>query len=228
MAAPAAPLQGSVIIGITGGIGAGKSSAAKHLVKSLDALLLDADAIVGELLQAPQILADIEVALESTVTTGAGSVDRAMLSALIFHDDKARAKVERILHPAVRQRIWQALADYELEKPGGVAILDIPLLREAGLDHVCDRVLHVAVLGAERCRRACSRHGWTEAQWQSREDAQMPVDRKEALADAIVHNDAGPAALLTQVHVVAESFRCLAPRPLSERWPSWDNIPTST
>jgi dephospho-CoA kinase len=227
MTAPAAPPKGSVIIGITGGIGAGKSSAAKPLVEALDALLLDADAIVGDLLQVPQTLADIEVALGSAVTTGAGCVDRGLLSALIFHDDEARAKVEKILHPAVRQRIWQSLADFEIDKPGGVAILDIPLLREAGLDRICDKVVHVAVLGAERCRRACSRHGWTEAQWQSREDAQMPVDRKEALADAIVHNDAGPAALLAQVHVVAESLRYLAPRPLSDRWPSWDKNPSS-
>ncbi len=227
MTAPAAPLQGSVIIGITGGIGAGKSSAAKPMVEALDALLLDADAIVGELLQLPQTLSGIEVTLGSTVTTGAGCVDRGLLSAVIFHDDEARAKVEEILHPAVRQRSWQDLADFDIAKPGGVAILDIPLLREAGLDQVCDKVVHVAVLGAERCRRACARHGWTEAQWQSREDAQMPVDRKEALADAIVHNDAGPAALLAQVHVVAESFRCLAPRPLSDRWPSWDNLPSS-
>ena len=197
------------------------------MVEALHALLLDADAIVGDLLQLPQILSEIEVALGSAVTTGAGCVDRGMLSALIFHDHQARAKVEKILHPPVRQRIWQALADFEIDQPGGVAILDIPLLREAGLDRICDKVVHVAVLGAERCRRACARHGWTEAQWQSREDAQMPVDRKEALADAIVHNDAGPAALLAQVYVVAESFRCLAPRPLSDRWPSWDKTPSS-
>jgi len=227
MTAPAEAPPGSVIIAITGGIGAGKSSAAKPLVEALEALLLDADAIVGDLLQNAQILKDIELTLGSVVTTGAGCVDRGLLSAVIFHDDEARAKVEEVLHPAVRQRIWQELSDFEKSKPGGVAILDIPLLREVGLDRICDRVVHVAVLAAERCRRACARHGWTESQWQSREDAQMPVDRKEALADAILRNDAGPAALLAQVHVLAESFRYLAPRPLSDRWPSWDKIPTS-
>jgi dephospho-CoA kinase len=226
MTTPADGLPGIVIIGMTGGIGAGKSSAAKALETAMDALLLDADVIVGDLLQEPQLLAEIEVALGSPVTTGAGYVDRNLLSAVIFHDADARAKVEKILHPAVRQRIWQGLADWEQEKPGGVAILDIPLLREAGLDCVCDKVVHVAVLTAERCRRACARHGWTEAQWQSREDAQMPVDRKEALADAILNNDAGPAPLHAQVQVLAASLRCLPPRPLAERWPSWDELPS--
>ena len=227
MAAPTPKHIGSVIIGLTGGIGSGKSSAAKSLVTSLDALLLDADAIVGELLQEPQVISDIELTLGSQITTGAGCIDRNLLSALIFHNDLARAKVEEVLHPSVRQKIWQGLADFEQKQPAGFAVLDIPLLREAGLDVICDKTVHVQVLAAERCRRACQRHGWTEAQWQSREDAQMPVDRKEALADATVSNDTSPTALIAQVHVLAESFRCLAPRPLSDRWPSWDKLPTS-
>ncbi len=218
---------GSIIIGLTGGIGAGKSTVAKALVDCLDAILFDADAIVGDLLQVPQVLKDIEVALETPITTGAGYVDRNLLSAVIFHNETARSKVEEVLHPAVRQRIWQGLADYEQEKPGGFAVLDIPLLREAGLDRICDKTVHVQVLAAERCRRACSRHGWTESQWQSREDAQMHVDRKEALADAIVSNDTSSTALTAQVKVLAQSFSCLAPRLLVERWPSWDKLPTS-
>ena len=227
MAAPKPAPIGSIILGLTGGIGAGKSSVAKTLVTALEALLLDADALVGQLLQVSQVIDSIELTLGSSVRTGAGCIDRNLLSALIFHDAIARAKVEKVLHPRVRQKIWQGLAKFELERPGGFVVLDIPLLREVGLDKICDQTLHVHVLAAERCRRACARHAWTEAQWQSREDAQMSVDRKEALADAIVSNDNGPAALQAQVQTLDESFRCLAPRPLSERWPSWDKLPTS-
>ena len=128
MAAPTPGLIGSVIIGMTGGIGSGKSSAAKAMVDALDALLLDADAIVGDLLQEPQVIAEIELTLGSPIRTGAGCIDRNLLSALIFHDDFARSKVEKVLHPSVRQRIWQGLADFEQKQPGGFAVLDIPLL----------------------------------------------------------------------------------------------------
>jgi len=228
MAAPHSATVGSIILGMTGGIGAGKSTAARTLATALNATLVDADAIVGELLQSSQVIDSIELTIGSSITTGAGCIDRKLLSALIFRDDVARAKVEKVLHPYVRRRIWQDLSAFEQKQPGGFAVLDIPLLREAGLDQICDKVVHVHVLAAERCRRACLRHGWTEAQWQAREDAQMAMDKKEALADAIVHNDKGPTALTAQVHVLAESFRYLAPRPLSERWPSWDQLPTSS
>lgn len=227
MASAASSPQGLVLLGLTGGIGSGKSTASKSLCEVLDALHVDADRIVGELLQSPEVLSQIEVALGKAVTTGAGCVDRNLLSAVIFHDDEARQAVEEVLHPAVRRQVWQELVDREAEQPASFAILDVPLLRESGLDRICDSVLHVEVLAAERCRRACSRHGWTEAQWQSREDAQMPVDRKAALADAILKNDAGTANLMSQVQALAPTLRRLKPSPLAERWPAWDQLPSA-
>ncbi|MHC4380580.1 MAG: dephospho-CoA kinase [Planctomycetota bacterium] len=213
------------ILGVTGGVGAGKSTVANAFAEALGASLLDADAIVSELLTESQVLESIEVRIGAMVRDDAGALDRKLLGQHVFHHPEAREQLEGILHPLVRKILWQSLDSMEENHPGGFAVLDIPLLREGGLDRVCDFVVHVAVPPAERCARACARHGWSPEQWEAREAAQMQETEKAALADAILDNLAGLEALPTQVQALAESLHCLPPRPLRQRWPAWDLDP---
>lgn len=213
------------ILGVTGGVGAGKSTVARALAKLLEAPLLDADALVSELLKDPQVLDRIELKLGVTLRDEAGLLDRAALGHHVFAHSEARAQLEGILHPGVRKKIWLALDALDATPAGDFAVLDIPLLREGGLDRLCDFVVHVAVPEAERCARACARHGWSKEQWQAREAAQMAESEKADRADAILDNSAGLETLPSQVQALADSLHCLPPRPFRQRWPAWDMDP---
>ncbi|PCJ53414.1 MAG: dephospho-CoA kinase [Planctomycetota bacterium] len=218
-------LPGLHVVGVTGGVGAGKSTVAKALADALPGTLLDADALVSDLYKVSQVLTDIEVKLGSSIRTESGTLDRTALSQLIFADPQARDAVESVLHPLVRKKIWESLDS--LEKSGGCAwaVLDVPLLREGGLHFLCDSVVHVALPAAERCARACARHGWDSKVWKAREQAQIPEAEKAELADAIVDNRADRDSLQAQIRNLVLDLHCLPPRPLRERWPTWDQNP---
>lgn len=215
------------VLGVTGGVGSGKSTAAKLLAATLHGQVLDADAIVGELLQDPEVLDRIELKLNATIRDGAGALNRTLLADHIFAHPEARELLEGVLHPEVRRQLWLGMERIEQTEELGWAILDVPLLREGGLDRVCDRVVHVAVPAEVRSARACARHGWSHEQWQAREAAQMEESEKAARADAILHNHAGLDALSEQVTALAPTLHGLPPRPLRDRWPAWDLEPTS-
>jgi dephospho-CoA kinase len=207
-------------------VGAGKSHVARALAEALPATVLDADALVQDLLKSPQVLDSIEVALGFGVRDAAGELDRATLGSRVFGDPEARQTLEQVLHPAVRQRLWQQLD--ALEQVGGPvwAILDVPLLREGGLDQACDWVIHVDAPESLRCARACARHGWDAATWNAREAAQMPVDEKRRRADAILDNDAEAEDLSRRIEALLPRLRALPPRPLRARWPAPDAGPS--
>lgn len=220
-----AATPGIRIVGVTGGVGAGKSTVAQKLAEALSGVLLDADAIVAELLQDAQVLESIEVKLGPTIFDSNLALDREALSKLVFAAPEARQRLEAILHPKVRRHLWLALDALDQGEEDSWAVLDVPLLREGGLDKVCDFVVHVAVPEQDRCARACSRHGWSEEQWRAREEAQFPEQEKAARADAILDNRAGLAALLPQVRALLDRLHCLPQRPFRQRWPSWDCDP---
>lgn len=218
---PGTPAEGLRIVGVTGGVGSGKSTAARLLAEALDALLLDADQIVQELLVLPQTLVEIELAVGFQVSDEHGALDRGRLAEKVFADPQARRALEGVLHPAVRRRMREALATLERERPGQAsAVLDVPLLREGGLDVACDAVIHVEAPEEARCQRARARHGWTEEAWRAREAAQMPVAEKAERADAILVNDAEPEALPERIAALLPQLRGLPPRPLCARWPT--------
>ncbi len=225
------------VLGVTGGVGSGKSTAAKLLANALGARLLDADQIVQELLTSTEVLSSIELAVGFSVRAEDGSLDRALLSERVFDSEEAREALEGVLHPAVRNRLWFGLAEAEQAAApnpatasstqfAGWAVLDVPLLREGGLDAVCDFIVHIEVPAGLRCARACARHGWTADTWEAREAAQMNVDEKRSRADAILVNDAEPELLPERVAALLPQLRDLPPRPLRARWPAPDAEPT--
>ena len=213
------------VVGVTGGVGAGKSTVAKALADALPGTLLDADAMVSSLYEDPQVLSALEVKLDSPIRDQDGKLDRPALGKLIFAKPEARELVESVLHPGVRKKMWQAMQNLESSSADAWAVLDVPLLREGGLHVLCDFVVHVSVPAADRCARACARHGWEPATWEAREAAQIPEAEKAALADGMVDNRAGRDSLQAQIRDLVLKLHCLPPRPLQERWPTWDQDP---
>lgn len=215
------------IVGVLGGIGAGKSTVARKLAAALHGAVLDADEEAAALLADPAVQRRIQATLAPgrAPPPGAPPLDRRELARRIFGDPEARRRVEGILHPAVRRSLHAKLRS--LEDAGGPrwVVLDVPLLLEKGMHRLCDFLVHVEASAAVRARRACRRHGWTPQEWAAREAAQRNVQEKAATADAILDNSGSLERLRDQIQVLAPRLRDLAPCRLRDRWPRWDRLP---
>ncbi len=218
-------LSGLRIVGVLGGVASGKSTAARFLAEIGNGRRLDADAEVSALFQEPAVLQDLEAAVGKPLRGADGALDRKVLAAQIFQDPEVRARVESILHPRVRARHWEQLAALESSEPGGLAVLDIPLLWEGGLHALCGLIFFVETSDTARAARAAARHGWSTEEWRRREASQAPLAEKRAAADAILINDAGPERLRLECARWADALRDLPARPFVARWPSPEALP---
>jgi dephospho-CoA kinase len=181
---------GMKTIGLVGGVASGKSLVAKMFVE-LGAGLLDADR-TGHAVLAED--ADVHDALRrrwgDSVFTGDGSVDRAAVARRVFADTAEgvadREFLERLLHPRIRRQLEDLRQEFAAAgKPA--AVLDAPLLLEAGWGAICDVILMIDVPRASRLQRTIER-GWSEGEFARREAAQMPIEEKRRAADAVVYN----------------------------------------
>ena len=193
------------LIGLSGGIGSGKSTVTKILAE-LGATTIDADAIVHEL-QAPgtPMLRRIAEAFGEEVLREDGSLDRAALGAIVFRDPSARARLGAIVHPPVVaemvRRTEQAIA-----AGAPVVVLDVPLFFEgqkAGTGAASalpyDATVLVWVPRDVQVARTVARDGCEIAEAERRVAAQMPIDEKRALATHVIDNSGSREATRTQV-----------------------------
>ncbi|MFW0182904.1 dephospho-CoA kinase [Rothia sp. CCM 9417] len=187
-------------IGLTGGIGSGKSTVAQILVK-LGATLIDADAIGRDLMQPGQpVFAEVVRAFGQGVLAKNGSLDRATLASLVFADESKREKLNSIIHPAIRVQA-QRQRDKAAEKLGqsGVIVEDIPLLVETGQANRFDGVIVVEADPAERLRRLVELRGMSEADALARMNAQATDQERRALATWVIDNSGSLAETEEQV-----------------------------
>ncbi|MBC8369729.1 MAG: dephospho-CoA kinase [Planctomycetes bacterium] len=211
--------QNFISIGVSGGIGSGKSTVAREICLLMNAQHINADDIVAKLLQREGVVNQVIAALGTDICDEMGALNRSKLGELIFNDPASRVALEDILHPLVRENILSEINFLAEQQQDMVILLDIPLLHEGGLDKLCDFVVFIETPDEQREHRACQRHGWTKAHWQAREKMQMPIASKKSLADAIVCNDTTLSALREQVELLVPRLKTLTPRPLSSRWP---------
>lgn len=188
-------------IGLTGGIGSGKSTVARLLV-ARGARLIDADQIARSLTE-PQgaALAPIAQAFGADMILLDGTLNRARLREQVFNDAAARQRLEGITHPLVAQAIGQALAD----RADGVALLDIPLLVESTRWRpALDAVVVVDCSVETQMTRVRERNGWPEDTIAGVIRSQASRARRLAAADAVIHNDhIGLEALAREVEQLA-------------------------
>jgi dephospho-CoA kinase len=178
----------TIIIGLTGGIGAGKTEAGRVL-ESLGAVHIDADAI-SRSLTAPEgeALPEIREAFGDSVFNVDGSLDRRVLGAAVFENPDRRRALEAILHPRVQRKALEMI-DRAREDGAGAVVLDVPLLFETGMDAICDVTWVVEADPAERVRRIMARDGLTEAEIAARINNQMSDADRAARATKVVKND---------------------------------------
>jgi dephospho-CoA kinase len=203
----------TVVVGLTGGIGTGKSTVAR-LLEAQGAVVIDSDEIVHELQAAgAPLLAEIAAAFGPELIRPDGSLDRAALGARVFRDEAARLRLNAIVHPAVGRETARRLEAARAEA-APLVVLDIPLLFETRMHGSASRanlgVEAIIVVYAPRelqIRRQLERNGYGREEAERRVDAQISIEEKRALADYVVDNS-GPLAETERQ--VRELYRRLA------------------
>ena len=199
-----------LVIGVTGGLGTGKSSVCAML-RELGARTIDADVVAREVIApgTPGWRA-IRRVFGSRVIAAGGAVDRRALAGIVFADHRRLARLNAIVHPRVLRRIRQDIARLRRDekrpacaqragKRGGqartrrskrcrVLAVEIPLLVEAGVTRVVDRVVLVEATTRQQVARVRAATGWSTAAIGRRITAQLPLDVKRRVADDVITN----------------------------------------
>jgi dephospho-CoA kinase len=185
-------------IGLTGGIATGKSTVGQLLAGRFGLPVLDADLFArGALAPGSPAAQAVLARYGEPVAAGAGdAIDRAALGRIVFADPVERRWLEQLVHPLVRQ-CFEAELQRLAHAP--VVVLMIPLLFEAGLESLCSEVWLVTCSPETQLQRLIGRDGLLEHEARARNAAQWPLDRKQALADRLIHNDGDPEALEQQL-----------------------------
>ena len=174
-------------IGLTGGIGAGKSTAAERF-RALGACVLDADAISRRLLEPDgECFSAVSALFPDAVLDG--RLDRGRIAAAVFADQKKRKALNAIVHPAVIRCLHRQADAVLREQPDGIVVYDVPLLIECGLYRDMDRVVLVTADDDIRLQRIMLRDRCTREQAEARFLSQMPQREKRSYADAVIDNN---------------------------------------
>lgn len=182
-------------IGLTGSIGAGKSTVAQ-LLRARGLTVLDADEQARLVTQDPEVLALLADRFPGVVV--GGTLDRAALAARVFGNPAALADLNAITHPRVRARM--AALEAQAARQGARAVVqDVPLLFEGGLDAQMDAVIVVDAPLPLRVGRVMARSGLTEAEVLARDARQLPAAQKRARATVVIDNDRDLPHLEAQV-----------------------------
>jgi len=190
------------ILGLTGGIATGKSTVSGFF-KNLGITIVDADLIAREAV-APNSPALIEITNQfgDDILLPSGELDRAQLRNIIFQDSEAKAWLNTLLHPLIRQEIVAQLNSAK----GPYVVLDAPLLFENGLDKLCAKTAVVDIPVEMQISRATTRDKVTKEQIKNIIAAQMPREEKRAKADFIVDNSKSLENTQNQVNSIHLTF----------------------
>jgi len=196
-----------LVVGLTGGIGAGKSTVAE-LFARLGALVIDADQLARMAIErGSDGFADVMLRFGEEVIVN-GDIDRKRLAEIVFSDEQARKDLEAIVHPRVQALFAEAVADLDHDD---ILIYEIPLLVETGAAEKFDHVITVESEIELRKERLLKK-GLYISQIEKRMASQASEEARTAVADSVIRNDGDEDSLLRQVENLWESV--LVPQSL--------------
>ncbi|MFQ5773811.1 MAG: dephospho-CoA kinase [Kiloniellaceae bacterium] len=206
-----------IVIGLTGSVGMGKSTAA-GMLRRMGLPLHDADAAVHRLLaQGGAAVKPVKAAFSGV--TWRGAIDRKKLGARVFENAEALRRLEAILHPLVRHSARRFLKIAARQRRR-LAVLDIPLLFETGGEAMCDAVIVVSAPEFVQRARVLARPGMTAARFRAIRAKQMPDRLKRRRADFVVKTGLSRRETLRQLRVVVRLLRASPRRrPRRRAWP---------
>ena len=191
------------MIGLAGGVGAGKSTVAAELGR-LGCVVIEADRIAHAMLDRDDVRAELRRRWGGVVFGPDGQIDRDALGRIVFADPDALAGLNGVLHPLIRQAGEEQLADALRRPEAPAVVIDAPLLVEAGWDALCTHLVFVSSSPDDRARRVRLDRGWDEKKWRKRESSQKSLDTKAGMCDYIVTNTSSMSHLVEQVRGVLE------------------------
>jgi dephospho-CoA kinase len=186
------------VIGVVGGIGAGKSLVATAMARR-GGVVIDADKLGHAALEQPEVKRQLVARWGERVLKPDGAANRRAIAGIVFDNPDERRALEELVYPVIRQRAVEEIDRAQADASARFVVLDAAVMMEAGWDAVCDRVVYVDAPRDVRLARLAARSGWTPAEVAAREAAQMGLREKRARADAVVVNDGSPEQL--QGHV---------------------------
>jgi dephospho-CoA kinase len=174
------------LIGLTGGIASGKSTVARRWAEN-GAIEIDADQVAREVVEPGTVgLSSIVEHFGHGVLTTSGELDRKALAGQIFSDSNKRELLNSILHPLIKERTKQLLAELPSDS---IVVYNVPLLVEASVDHPFDLVVTVEAPEDEQIRRLVQSRGLTEGEARNRILAQAKPVERAARADRILNSN---------------------------------------
>ncbi|QEO15908.1 dephospho-CoA kinase [Agromyces intestinalis] len=195
------------LIGLTGGIASGKSTVARRLYEH-GAVHIDADQLARKVVEpgTPALAAIVE-AFGPGVLHGDGSLDRAKLGGIVFGDAAALARLNGIVHPAVRELSGRLIAKAEAEDPEAVVVYDVPLLVEAQVDHPFDLIVVTDAPRRAQVARLVQERGLEPAHAEARVDAQVDPETRKSIADVVIDTGGTLAHTMSQADALWARIR---------------------
>ncbi len=176
-----------MIVGIIGGIGAGKSTVTRMLAE-LGAETVDADSLAHEALETPHVRRALVGWIGEDAVGPSGKVNRKAVASLVFSSPEKLKELERLVHPEVLRRIEDRVKKHETTgKKAPVLVLDVPLLLASPLKARCQEVVFVEAAPELRRKRVEDR-GWAAGELERREGLQVSIDKKKLVANHVIDN----------------------------------------
>ena len=194
-------------VGLTGGLACGKSFVGEALA-SYGCYLIRADELGHEVL-APggEVFYPVLREFGPGILSPEGQIDRRKLAARVFSDPDALARLNSFVHPAVRRREAQLMAEFAAREPEGIAVVEAAILIETGSHTRFDRLILVTCTVEQQVARALHRDGGTEAEVRARLSRQMPFAEKRKFADFVIDTSGTKEETLRQARAVYDELR---------------------
>lgn len=200
------------VIGLIGGIGAGKSAAAAAMARR-GATVIDADRIGHEALEQPDVKAELVRMWGPNVLKSDGTANRRTIAGIVFPNPTELKRLEALVFPHIGRRVEGEIAAADADPKARFVALDAAVMLEAGWSERCDRIVYVDAPREVRLARLAVRSGWSSAEVAAREASQMSEDEKKARSDAVIRNGGAPEQLQERVDDLLRTWDLLQPEP---------------
>lgn len=199
--------RGPIVIGMTGGIAAGKSTVA-GMLRELGAEVLNADEIAHDVLRAKAVCDELRRAWGDAPFGPDSAPDRRRIADIVFNHPEKLSQLNGWIHPRVREIIRDRLDAARSDDNVRLLVIDAPLLIEGRLDEWCDRILFVDAAPEIRQARAKAERDWPPGEIERREALQKDLNEKRDRADAVIENNGSREETLAQIKCCVERWLC--------------------
>lgn len=202
--------SGTIVVGILGGIGSGKSLVAEQL-RQMGAEVFSADEAGHQALGDSAVMETLVGRWGDAVLDSHGHLERQAIAERVFHGpeaDREREFLEGLTHPWIAREMSLFVDRLRQRADLQLAVIDAALLVEAGWDKACDKLLFVEVDDEIRWDR-CRERGWSRQQWEAREASQLSIDEKRARASLVIENNSDPESLRSRLAMLVDEQELL-------------------